>query len=45
MDETHSKSITLGYKQEKVRLVMELRDSSNRTVTEANAREKESEGR
>ncbi|KAJ8352978.1 hypothetical protein AAFF_G00124830, partial [Aldrovandia affinis] len=32
------KSITLGYRQEKARLVMELRDSSDRTVKEANAR-------
>ncbi|CAJ1057413.1 PREDICTED: uncharacterized protein LOC107738138 [Xyrichtys novacula] len=32
------KSITLGYRQEKARLVMELRDSSDRTVAEANAR-------
>ncbi|XP_028448018.1 uncharacterized protein LOC114564703 [Perca flavescens] len=32
------KSITLGYKQEKERLVMELRDSSDRAVVDANAR-------
>ncbi|KAJ8393342.1 hypothetical protein AAFF_G00062430 [Aldrovandia affinis] len=32
------KSITLGYRQEKARLVMDLRDSSDRTVKEANAR-------
>ena len=32
------KSITLGYRQEKARLVMELRDSADRTVAEANAR-------
>ena len=30
------KSITLGYRQEKARLVMELRDSSDRAVTDAN---------
>ncbi len=32
------KSITLGYKQEKARLVMELRDSSDRAVADVNAR-------
>ena len=32
------KSITLGYRQEKARLVMELRDSSDSTVADANAR-------
>ncbi len=32
------KSITLGYRQEKARLVMELRDSSDRAVADADAR-------
>ncbi len=32
------KSITLGYKQEKARLMMELRDSSDRAVADVNAR-------
>ncbi len=32
------KSITLGYRQEKARLVMELRDSSDRAVADANSR-------
>ncbi len=32
------KSITLGYRQEKARLVMELRDSSDRAVADVNAR-------
>lgn len=32
------KSITLGYRQEKTRLVMELRDSSDMAVADANAR-------
>ncbi len=32
------KSITLGYRQEKARLVMELRDSSDRAVADVNTR-------
>ncbi|CAJ1071391.1 PREDICTED: uncharacterized protein LOC107738138 [Xyrichtys novacula] len=34
----NSLQLPLGYRQEKARLVMELRDSSDRTVAEANAR-------